>query len=426
MGTLVLFGCFAALILLNVPISFALLGSTIVAMLFLGQSPLPIAQRMVIGADSTSLLAIPFFIAAGEIMNRGGATSRLIDLAYAMVGHVRGALAQVAVVAHMFFAGISGSAVADTAAVGSATVPAMLRAGYDRGFTAAVTGASGAIGMIVPPSIAIIILGISANISVAALFLAGVIPGIIIGIVQCIHSYFYAIRHNYPVARSFSFAKLWIELGRSALPLVTPALIVSGIVGGVFTPSEAGAIALVYALFLGALVYRELTFRDIIDSLVDTTVVTGLVLFLVFASLSFSWIITIERVPQTIALGLLGITSTPWIMMLLMTLFVFVCGFVLDPTPAILILVPILLPIATQYGMDPVHFGILFIINMAISHLLPPVGLVFYTTCSICNIPVTKAVRPMLPFVGFMLVELLVFTIFPEIVLFLPKIVLGK
>lgn len=424
MGTILLFSSFFVLLAFDVPISFALIGSSIVAMLALGQSPLPIAQRMIVSAGSTTLLAIPFFIAAGELMNRGGVTRRLVELAYALVGHFRGALAQIAVVAHMFFAGVSGSAVADTAAVGTATVPTMLKAGYDRGFTAAVTGASGAIGMIVPPSIAIIILGIAANVSIAELFLAGVIPGLVIGIVQCIHCYFYAIRHDHPVVDKFS----WRRLGRASLhaglPLVTPAILVAGIVGGVFTPSEAGAVAAAYALFLGAIVYRELSFQDVVEALVDTAVTTGLVMFLVMASSAFAWVITIERIPNAIALNLLGLTSNAWVMLLLMNIFIFVCGCVLDATPAILILVPILMPIATQFGIDPVHFGIIFIINMAISHLLPPAGVVLYTTCSICKISVTKAIPALLPFLGFMLLELLIFMMFPGLTLLLPRLLL--
>jgi len=423
-GTIVLFSSFFVLLLLDVPIAFALMGSSIVSMLFLGQSPLPIAQRMIVAGGSTSLLAIPFFIFAGDLMNRGGVTRRLVDLAYALVGHFRGALAQIAVVAHMFFAGVSGSAVADTAAVGTATVPTMLRAGYDRGFTAAVTGASGAIGMIVPPSIAIIILGIAANVSIAELFLAGIVPGLVIGIVQCIQCYVYAVRHGHAVVTEFSLSRLGRALLHAILPLITPAILVAGIVGGVFTPSEAGAVATVYALFLGVVVYRELDFKGVIEALVDTTVTTGLVMFLVLASFGFAWVVTIEKIPNAIALSLLGVTSTAWIMLLLMNVFVFICGCVLDPTPAILILVQILLPIATQFGIDPVHFGIIFIINMAISHLLPPAGVVLYTTCSICNISVTKAIPALLPFLALMIIELLIFMYFPGLTLALPKLLL--
>jgi tripartite ATP-independent transporter DctM subunit len=424
MITLVLFGVFFLLIILNMPIAFALIGGSMAAMMLLDHGLLPAAQKIIVSADSFSLLAIPFFIAAGELMNRGGITSRLVDLASALVGHIQGSLAQVNVVASMFFAGVSGSAVADTAAVGAALAPPMLKKGYDRGFTAAVTAASGTIGMIIPPSIAMVILGITANVSIGELFLAGIIPGVVIGIVQCLHCYAYARRRNFPVESQFSLRHVGRAAARAVLPGLTPIIIVAGIVGGVFTATEAGATAVAYALVLGIFVYKKLRFTDIVDIFIDTAVITGLVIFLVLAAFSFAWVITMQRVPDAIAMDLLGRTNNPYMMLLMMNVVILAVGCFLDPTPAILILVPILLPIATQFGIDPVHFGIIFVINMSIALLTPPVGVVLYTTCGICNISVTRAIPPLLPFIAFFVVLLIIFSLLPSVTLFLPELIM--
>jgi C4-dicarboxylate transporter DctM subunit len=418
----ILFAVFFALVLFRLPIAFSLLGASLAAMHFLGQGALPAAQKMVVSADSFPLLAIPFFIAAGELMNRGGVTSRLVNFAYSIVGHIRGSLALINVVASMFFAGVSGSAVADTAAIGSAIVPPMIKKGYDKGFTAAVTAASGTIGMIIPPSIAMVILGITANISIGKLFLGGIIPGILIGLVQCVYSFYYSVRRKYPIERNFFLKQVWITFYQAIFPSLTPVIIVFGVVGGVFTATEAGATAVVYALILGLFVHKELTFKDIVESFIDTAVITGMVMLLVMTASSFGWLITMEQIPGKIAIFFMNQTQNPFLIMVLINFFVLVVGMFLDPTPCILILVPILFPVAAQFGIDPIHFGIIFVINMAIAEITPPVGVVLFTTCAICNISLTDIIKPIIPFILFMVLLLLIVTYFPLLVMYLPHI----
>ena len=382
-----LLGVFLLLMLINVPIAFALLGGSLVAMLMMGQGLLPAAQAMITTVDSFSLLAIPLFIAAGDLMGRGGITARLVELSHALVGHLRGSLAQTGVVAAMLFGGVSGSAVADTAAVGSAIIPPMIKQGYDRAFAAALIATSGTLGMLMPTSITLVIFALTANISIAKLLLAGLIPGIITGLMLCVYGYFYAA----PAAawRPEALSRSAGSSARSAMrsfPPITPAIIVTGIVGGVFTPTEAGAVAVVYAALIGRFVYRELDLKGILQSAVHTSLITGLVMFLIFTSFAFSWVITLERVPETFSSYLLNNTNSALMVFVLMNLFLLAIGTFLDPTPTILITVPIFLPIAVQFGIDPVHFGIVFTINMAIAQVSPPAGAVLFTACGIARV----------------------------------------
>ncbi len=419
-------GAFLVLMLINVPIAFALLGGAMIAMLVSGVGLMPAAQSMIASVDSFALLAIPFFIAAGDLMNRGGITARLIELSNAMVGHIRGSLAQTGVVASMFFGGVSGSAVADTAAVGSAIIPPMVKAGYNRAFAAALIGTSGTLGMLMPTSIALIIFALTANVSIARLLLAGLIPGILTGVALCIYCYIYALRKGHRANGQFSWRRLARAASGAVIPAITPAIIVSGIVGGVFTPTEAGAVAVVYAALIGMFVYKELTYRDLLQSIIETCIISGLVLFLIFTSFAFSWVITAERVPEAFAATLLGSTESQIVLFILMNLFLLAIGTFLDPTPTVLITVPIFLPVAMQYGIDPIHFGVIFTINMAIAQISPPAGAVLFTTCGIANVSMAQVTPPLIPFMGVLLIMLIVFMLTPSVVLFLPNLLLTN
>lgn len=426
MATIILFATFFGMLLIGVPIAFAMAGSSILAMVALGLNPMPAVQNMLNAGNSSSLLAIPLFILAGDLMNRGGITSRLLDLAFALVGHIRGRLAQIDVVASMFFGGVSGSSVADSAAIGSALIPSMLKEGYSRGFSAALIGTAGTLGSIIPPSITMVILGVTGGVSIADLFLGGFVPGALIGLALCIYVYFYSIRHGLTKTEPFSWSRLRGVLAKAIVPALSPAIIISGIVGGVFTPTEAGAVAVVYSFIVGTFVYRELSARAILDALTETTVVTGFVAFMVFASASFGWVLTYERIPDFVALQLLGKTSDPLVMFLLMNVVLLVMGTFLDPTPIIILTVPIFLPIALQLGIDPVHFGVVLTINMAIAQMTPPVGAVLFTTAGIARASMAEVVPPLLPFMAIMVGMLVLFTAFPGLILFVPHFLAGK
>lgn len=415
-------GGFLLLLLVNVPIAFALLGASMVAMYVSTQNLMPAAQSMIATVDSFALLAIPLFIAAGDLMNRGGITSRLVDLAHALVGHFRGALAQTGVVAATLFGGVSGSAVADTAAVGSAVIPPMIKQGYSPAFSAALIATSGTLGMLMPTSITLVIFALTANLSIAKLLVAGLIPGLITAVMLCIYCYFYARRKGIEFSERFSLPKVVRAAGKAVIPGITPGIIVTGIVGGVFTPTEAGAIAVVYAAFIGAFVYRELDWKGLLAAAVHTSVITGLVMFLIFTSFAFSWVITLERVPEAFSSYLMGSTNSALVVFLLMNLFLLAIGTFLDPTPTILITVPIFLPIAIQYGIDPVHFAIVFTINMAIAQVSPPAGTVLFTACGLARVSMAQVTPPLIPLMGVLLLSLVTFVFMPSLVLLLPNL----
>ncbi len=417
----ILMGGFVILLLLDVPIAFALLGGAMIAMYLTG-SLMPAAQSMIATVDSFSLLTIPLFIAAGDLMNRGGITSRLVDLSNALVGHFKGALAQTGVVSAMLFGSVSGSAVADTAAVGSAVIPPMVKQGYNPAFSAALVATSGTIGMLMPTSVTLVIFAVTADLSIAKLLVAGLIPGLVMGLLLCIYSYSYAVRKKIDFTERFAWRKLTRAAGRAIIPGITPGIIVTGIVGGVFTPTEAGAVAVVYAACIGAFVYRELDWKGLLASAVHTVLITGLVMFLIFTSYAFSWVITLERVPEMFSSLLLNGTSSPLMVFMLLNLFLLAIGTFLDPTPTILITVPIFLPIVVQFGIDPTHFAIVFVINMAIAQVSPPAGAVLFTACGIARVSMVQVTPPLIPLMGVQLLSLIIVMLMPSIVLLLPNL----
>jgi C4-dicarboxylate transporter DctM subunit len=387
--------------------------------------PSVIVQRMYTSLDSFALAAIPFFLLAGDLMGAGGISRRLINFANALVGHIRNGLAMVNVLTSMFFAGISGSAVADTSAIGAVLIPAMIEEGYDMDFSVVITATSSCIGPIIPPSITMIILGVTADISIGGLFLAGYVPGILIGIALMLMSYFFS--GTVITSRGhFSLRQAWTTFQDSFLALIMPLIIIVGIIAGVFTPTEAGAIAALYAFIIGCFVYRELSLEEIPKILLHAAITTAAINFCLAAASVFGWIMAIERIPQLFTSRILALSDNPTIILLLVNLLLLFTGMIMDTTPAILILAPILFPLATKVGLHELHFGIIMAVNLCIGMCTPPYGVCLFVATSIAKTNVATIVRKLIPFVLSMVAVLLLITYVPALPMFLPRLVLGS
>jgi len=375
------------------------------------------------GIDSFPLMAIPFFMLAGELMNRGGITMRLVEFSQALMGHLRGGLAHVNVLSSMLFAGLSGSAVADTSALGSMLVPAMEKQGYTRRFAAAITAASSVIGPIIPPSGIMIIYAYVMGESVAALFLAGIVPGILIGGGLMLMVRFMANRYDFPVA---SEKYTWGQRGKAGLkaffPLLTPVIILGGILGGVFTPTEAAAVAVAYALIISLFVIRSMSFRDLPDVLTRAGLTSSVVLLLVGAAMSFKTVVSLSHAPEQLAAFILTLTENPLILLFLINLLLFVVGMFLDAGPAIIILGPILGPVFIDLGVEPIHFAIIMCVNLTVGLATPPMGLVLFVAAAVSKERVTTIARAILPFLAVEIVVILLITFIPALSLTVPRL----
>jgi tripartite ATP-independent transporter DctM subunit len=395
------------LILLGTPIGFSLLLSAAIYVIFFSPlEPIILPQKMQYGLNLFVLLAIPFFLMLGEVMGRSGITGRLVDLANALVGHIRGGMAHVNIVTSMLMAGIQGTATADTAAVGSMLIPAMKRDKYAPNFAAAVTAASSAIGPIIPPSLAMVIYGSMGNVSVGRLFLGGAIPGILLGI----------------------YLGIYKRLGRSLrsgfLPLLIPVIIVGGIVGGVFTPTESGAVATMVAIILGAFVYRRLGWRELLDSVRSTIYMMGSVLIIVAAAATFGWILSIEGAGDLLSESLSRISKNPLVIMFIINAILLILGCFIETVALLILLTPILLPIVVSVGYDPVHFGVIMVFNVTIGLTTPPLGLCIFIASGIAGISVKDFMREMFPLYIPLLLGLLTTVLFPKLVMFLPNLLM--
>ena len=420
--TLVLFATLLFCFVLGVPIAFSLGIASVATLEFASNLPLTLAaQRLFTGTDSFPLMAIPFFMLAGELMEAGGISRRLFDFAHALVGFVAGGLAMVAVVAAMFFAGISGAAAADTAAVGAVSIPAMIRKGYEKGFAAAVQAAGGSIGVIIPPSIPMIIFGVVGGVSIGKMFLGGFIPGALIGGSLMVVSYFLAKRAGYEKETFLGFK----EIGRTFLgafwALLMPLIILGGILGGIFTPTEAAVVAAVYGAIVGFVVYRELKIRELPAILAKAAISTSTVMLLIATANIFGWILTAERVPQSVAAYLVSLTSSPFVLYSLILACLLVIGTFMETSASLIILTPVFLPVIEQFGIDPVHFGVVMVTALAIGMLTPPLGICLFISCNIARIQLTEIIRYILPFLTVMIGVLLLMTYVPEIVMFIPN-----
>jgi tripartite ATP-independent transporter DctM subunit len=411
--------CVIALVLINVPIAVALGVAAVAAMLAThGASSLPnLAITMYQGATSFPLIAIPLFILAGAIMNTSGISQRLIDFCSALLGSVRGALAQVNVLTSMFFAEISGSAVADVAATGPILIPAMKRRGYPGPFSAAVTSSSASLAIIIPPSIPMILYAVMAGTSVVQMFVAGIVPGVLAGLAMMGLCYYFAVRYNWPVEDPFRLARLWAAFKHAGWALTLPFIILGGIFGGVVTATEGAALAVVASLFIGLVIYRELDWKHLRAAIVDGAVQTGVVMLLVASSALLGEYLTEAQVPQRIAAALTAVTSEQWLVLLMLNVFFLVVGMFLHSAAAIILVVPIVMPLVTSVGIDPVHFGIIVTLNLAIGQQTPPVASVLMITCSIAKENVWDVTRANIPFILVLLATLLLVTYVPAVTL---------
>jgi tripartite ATP-independent transporter DctM subunit len=416
---------FILFLMLGLPVVFGLLAAPALLLWMNGQGrDIVLLYRNVYeGMNSFPLMAIPFFMLAGELMNRGGISARIVGFAQAMVGHFRGGLAQVNVVDSMLFAGISGSAVADVSALGSIIIPQMEKKGYPKPFAAAITAASAIIGPIIPPSGIMIIYAYVMGESVAALFLAGIVPGILIGIALMITIKLMANRYKLPEAQ---LARGWAEAGQAAgaafWPLMTPVLLMGGIVSGIFTPTEAAAVAAGYSFVISIFILRTLKWSDLPGVLTRAGITSSVVMLLVGAAMAFKTVAALAHTPELLASALLGITENPLLLLLLVNLLLFIVGMFLDAGPAIIILGPILAPIFTSLGVDPVHFAIVMTVNLTIGLLTPPMGLVLFATSAVSGLRVETIARAVLPFLAVEMLVILLVTYIPAISLTLPRL----
>jgi C4-dicarboxylate transporter, DctM subunit len=404
-----------ALVLINVPIAVALGIAAISAMLATQGTfallNVPIALYQ--GATSFPLIAIPLFILAGAIMNSSGISQKLMDFCTALLGWMKGALAQVNVLTSMFFAEISGSAVADIAATGPIIIPAMKARGYPGPFTAAVTSSTASLAIIIPPSIPMILYAVMAGTSVVQLFVAGIVPGLIAGFVMMGLCHWYAVRYNWPVEEIFQWGKLWRAFKDAAWALTLPFIILGGIFGGIVTATEGAALAVLAALFVGGVVYRDLSWARLRTAIIEGTVQTGSVMLLVAASALLGLYLTEAQLPQTIARAMVALTTDKWAVLAILNVFFLLIGMFLHSAAAIILVVPIVMPVVNAVGIDPVHFGIIVTLNLAIGQQTPPVASVLMLTCSIAKESVWDVTKANIPFIGVLLATLLLITYVP-------------
>lgn len=414
------------LLALGVPIAFCIGLASAVAILMIGPSApwIIVPNSMLNGMDSFPLMAVPFFVLAGDLMNRGGITIRLVNFANLLVGHVRGGLAQANVVASMLFAGITGSALADTAAIGRIMIPAMEKEGYDRPYAAAVTVASSIIGPIIPPSITMVIFGVTAGVSIGGLFLAGIVPGVLIGVGLMVMAYVMARKRAYPVRMVPVTRHLaWVTTRDALVALLMPLIILGGIFGGIMTPTESAAVAVLYAVVVGLFVLRELTVRDLGAALLRSGMTTAAIMFIVGTARIFADLLGAEQVPQQLVEIVLSLTDERWLILLLINIFLLFVGAVMDTSAAIIILVPVLLPVAVSAGVAPLEFGIIMSVNLIIGLATPPLGICLFVAADIAKISVERIVMAIWPFLVLEIAVLLLITYVPGLAMALPRLV---
>jgi tripartite ATP-independent transporter DctM subunit len=414
---------FLAAMMFGFPVAFCL-GITSLVALVIGDVPLLlIAQRMFTGIDSFPLMAVPFFVLAGELMNRGGTTKRLIDFANVLVGRVPGGLAHTNILASMFFGGISGSAVADAAAMGTVLVPGMVRKGFPPGFSAAVTAASSTMGPIIPPSILMVLMGVTTGLSIGGLFASGIVPGLLLGTSMMGLSYFMAVRYRFP-RETFPLSPkiILVEFTRAGPALLAPFIILGGILGGIFTPTESAAVAVLYAFILGKYIYRELTFKDLADVFVQSSITTAVLLLIIGMANIFAWVLTSEQIPTRIAQAMLAITENPYLILMIINLFLIFIGMFLEGGAAIIILAPTLLAVTNSLGINPLHFGLIMVLNLAVGLLTPPLGVCLFVVCGVTKIELGTIIRSVMPFLAVEFAVLILVTYFPSLILYIPKL----
>lgn len=424
MEAITLFGLFIVLILFSVPIGYAIGISTLATLAFFTEIPAVfVTQNAITGVDSFPLMAIPFFILAGNLMSTGGVAKRLLDFASLLFGAITGGLGMVTTVACMFFAAISGSAMATTSAIGSFMIPAMKEKDYDVGFSASLAAAAGTIGVIIPPSIPFVIYGVVVGASISDLFIAGFIPGILMGVALLVTCFFLSKKHGYKGTGHWpTFREVWTSFKSAIWALLAPGIVLGGIYAGVFTPTEAAVIAVVYSYIIGVFVYKELDRKGLYKALYDTIVINGVTTFMVGFSMAFAGYLSIQQIPAAIAGTLLGITSNKFLLLIIINLFLLGIGCLIDNIPATIILSPILLPIVVKLGMSPITFGVMLTMNLAIGFVTPPYGINLFVASAVANIPIGRMMRDMKWFLLALIVALLIVTYVPATTMFLVNV----
>jgi tripartite ATP-independent transporter DctM subunit len=422
MTVVVMFAALFGLMLLRVPIAVALGLSSLGYIVLEGLPPVVLVHNVINGMNSFPLLAVPFFIMAGGLMNSAGITARIFGFARSLVGWLNGGLAHVNIGASIIFAGMSGAAVADAGGLGNIEIKAMREAGYDDDFSVGVTAASSTIGPIIPPSLPLVIFGVMASVSIGELFVAGLIPGLLMAVSLMIMVWYMSRKRKYPRDAKFSVSNV-LTTGKAAiLPLMTPIIIVGGIVSGAFTPTEAAVCAATYAMFLGVFVYRTLNLKKLMAVSMETIETTASIMMIVGAATIFAWILTSNKAAALFAETLLGMTDNKTIILLVIMLVVLIIGLFMETIAAISILVPVLLPVSVQIGVDPIHLGIIVILNLMIGLLTPPVGMVLFVLSKVSGVPFERCVRATMPFLVPLVAVLLLLTFVPQLTLFLPEL----
>lgn len=424
MISLVIFGTLIIALLLTVPVGFSLGAASLASILYTDQLTFGfIAQNMVTAADSFPIMAIPFFVFAGELMGGGGISKRLLDVANVFFGRIAGGLAIVTVVVCMFFAAISGSGPATVAAVGGMVVPTMLKKGYDKKFVLALIAAAGSIGVIIPPSIPMVVYSVTTNSSVSKLFMAGFIPGFVIGLGLILYAYLFAKRHGYKGDEGkFDWKVAGKEVWDGKWALISPVIILGGIYGGIFTPTEAAAVSVIYSMIVGVFIYKELDFKGMLAVTKNACETTASILIVIGCAAAFSKVLTLARVPMAVANGLTSLTDNKFIILLLINLLLLLVGCFMETLCAIMILAPIFLPVITALGVNVTHFGIIMVVNLAIGFITPPLGVNLFVASRVGETSLDNVIKGIIPFLIIMIGILLLLTFIPSISLFLPNI----
>ena len=422
MGWIVAFTLIFSMVI-SVPVGMSLGIATFIGMLYVSPDVLiMMPQKFLYGLDSFPLLAIPLFVMAGQLMSSGGIAKRIIALALIFVGRIYGGLAIVVIFSALFISGISGSPSANTAAIGSVAIPAMKRLKYPPEFATAVLAAAGGVSTLVPPAIDLIIIGVIANISIGGLFAAGIFPAIVNGVAIMIMAYYFSRKMNLPLAEKTSLLDKIRVLKDGILPILMIVIILGGIYGGIFTPTEAASVAVVYGFIVSFFIYKELKMEDLPTVLLNTASLSGVVLLVLATASMFSFILTFDRIPHAIAQFIVTYADN-WILFIILVHIVFLMlGMIMDALPAIIVLMPIFVPVAVSLGMEPIHLGILVAANVGIGMITPPVGICLFVACGISKIPIGSVVKPLLPFLVFLVLTLVIITMFPQITLFLPRL----
>lgn len=408
---------------LGIPIGFAIGLTALVVMLCLGMTDaMSLSRRLVAGVDIFTLLAIPFFMLAGEIMNQAGLVEDINKFCRTLIGRMRGGLAAVNVIGSMFFAGISGSAVADVAALGTIEIETMEKSGYDKPFSSALTAATAVIGPIIPPSIPMIILGSLAQVSVAKLFLGGAIPGLLIGLFFLAYSFYISKKRNYPVSEAIGFREFVRVFKKTVWALILPFIILGGVLSGIFTATEAGAIAVIYAVIISFVIYK-VKVRDYVDILKGAALSTGIVMLVCATAMALTWFLAVMQLPQTLTALFMQVTQNKWVFLFILNLMLFFVGTVIDLTPALFLLTPILMPVGRMYGIDPVHLSVVIVTNLCVGLITPPVGTVLYVTTSISKVKLEPLIKELVPMYCLLFIVLMLITYIPMTVTWLPSFV---